>query len=269
MKVLIIGGGIGGLTFALSLLSTGIRNIHIYESSSKINELGVGINILPHAMREMEKLDLLTNLISVSVETSELQYFTKDGQLIWKEKRGKNAGHNWPQISIHRGRLIKVLYEAVLERLGPERIHTNHRLDDFKQNSDGSVTAIFNSVTQNADCLIGCDGIHSVVRKKLYPNEGPAKWNGITMWRGVSQMNVNSIISDSMIIAGSSEHRLVTYPILEQLNPRKETLINWVAKHKTTDAQEMPKQSWIHEVKQTEMPEYFKNLRAFIILCHG
>lgn len=258
MEIAIIGAGVGGLTLALSLLNVGIRNIHIYESSSKVNELGVGINVLPHAMREMEKLGLLEELLAVSVETSELQYFTQQGQFIWKESRGINAGYNWPQISIHRGHLIKVLHEAVLQRLGFDRIHTNHKLNDFKQNNNDSVTAIFNNYSKTIDCLIGCDGIHSTVRNTLYPNEGSPKWNGITMWRGVSLMSP-FLASDSMIIAGRSEHRLVVYPISKHLNSEGKFLINWVAKHKTTNAQEMPKQDWIHKVDHTEMPDYFKN----------
>ena len=258
MRIAIIGAGVGGLTLALSLLNVGIRDIHIYESSSAISELGVGINVLPHAMREMEKLGLLDELISVSVETSELKYFTQQGQLIWHEERGVNAGYKWPQISIHRGHLIKTLYEAVLNRLGSDRIHTNHHLNDFKKNEDGSVTAIFNGTANTVDCLIGCDGIHSAVRKKLYPNEGAPKWDGITMWRGVSEVKP-FLKEDAMVIAGRSEHRMVIYPISKHLNSEGKILINWVAKHKTTNAQAMPKQDWIHQVGPTDMPKYFNN----------
>jgi 5-methylphenazine-1-carboxylate 1-monooxygenase len=258
MKVAIIGAGVGGLTLALSMLKAGISDINIYESSSKINELGVGINILPHAMREMEELGLDEKLVAVSVETSELQYFTQKGQFIWGEKRGIRAGYNWPQISIHRGSLIKVLYDAVLQRLGSDRVHTNHELNDYEKNNDGSVTAFFDDYSVTTDLLVACDGIHSTVRKKLYPNEGAPKWGGITMWRGVSLMTP-FLPDDSMVIAGRSEHRLVIYPISKHLNSDGKVLINWIAKHKTTKAQEMPKQDWVHSVSKKEIPEYFKN----------
>lgn len=258
MRIAIIGAGVGGLTLALSLLDTGITDIHIYESSSKISELGVGINVLPHAMREMEKLGLLDELISVGVETSELKYFTHKGQLIWHEERGVNAGYKWPQISIHRGHLIKTLHNALEERLGADRINTSHHLNDFIKNEDGTVTAIFNGKSNTVDCLIGCDGIHSVVRKKLFPNEGAPKWDGITMWRGVSEIKP-FLKEDAMVIAGRSEHRMVMYPISKHLNEKGKVMINWVAKHKTTIAQDMPKQDWVHQVGPTDMPIYFKN----------
>jgi len=258
MRIAIIGAGVGGLTLALSLLEVGISDIHIYESSTGISELGVGINVLPHAMREMDKLGLLDELISVSVETSELKYFTQKGQLIWHEERGVNAGYKWPQISIHRGHLIKALHSAVLERLGADRIHTSHQLNDFTKNKDGTVTAIFNGSSNTVDCLIGCDGIHSAVRKKLYPNEGAPKWDGITMWRGVSEVKP-FLKEDAMVIAGRSEHRMVMYPISKHLNDEGKVQINWVAKHKTTTAQAMPKQDWVHKVGSADMPQYFKN----------
>jgi 5-methylphenazine-1-carboxylate 1-monooxygenase len=258
MKVAIIGAGVGGLTLALSMLEVGIKDIDVYESSSKISELGVGINVLPHAMRELEELGLSEKLMSYGVETSELHYYTKQGQLVWKEMRGKLAGYNWPQISIHRGYLIKVLYDEVLLRLGADRIHTNHQMNDFKRNTNGSVTASFDDYSTTVDVLVACDGIHSTVRKLLYPNEGAPKWGGITMWRGVSLMKP-FLKENSMLVAGGSEHRMVIYPIAKNVNADGEILINWIAKHKTTNAKIMPKEDWIHEVNENEIPESFKD----------
>lgn len=258
MEVAIIGAGVGGLTLSLLLHKYGIKNIHIYESSEEVSELGVGINILPHAMREMANLGLQEKLLSVSVETSELKYLTQQGQFIWKEKRGISAGYHWPQISIHRGQLINILYQEVIKKIGSNRIHTSHKLQTLKQNPDNSVTAIFDNTEKTVDCLIGCDGIHSTVRKKFYPNEGAPKWDGITMWRGTSLMDPG-YIDNSMIIAGRSQHRMVMYPISKSNINGEKQLINWIAKHKTTTAQEMPKQDWIHEVKKSEVPEHFKN----------
>lgn len=258
MKVAIIGAGVGGLTLTLSMLDAGIKDIDIYESAPEISELGVGINILPHAMRELEELGLLQNLMKVGVETSQLLYYTTQGQLIWEEARGKNKGYNWPQISIHRGHLIKVLYEKVLEKLGPQRIHTNHHLNNIKKNNDGSVTALFNDSSTTADCLIACDGIHSTVRKIFYPHEGSPKWNGITMWRGVSLMKP-FLKNNSMVVAGSTNHRMVLYPISKEVNTEGKILINWIAKHKTTNAQLMPTEDWVHEVNPEELPLSFQD----------
>lgn len=256
MRIGIIGAGVGGLTLALSLIKKGFRDINVYEASEQINELGVGINVLPHAMRVMDELNLLEELVKNSVETNNLKYFTKNGQLILTDKRGKNAGYQWPQISIHRSHLITILHQALSARLGKDRIHTNHRFTHFARNPDHSITAFFANKTEEFDLLIGCDGIHSVVRKALYPGEGAPKWDGITMWRAVSYMPASEMY-ESMIIAGKSEHRMVIYPIEKKSNGHY--LINWVAKHKTDNAQAMPKQDWVHKVDKHEIPEYFEN----------
>lgn len=258
MKVAIIGGGVGGLTLALNLWKDGFKDILIFEANDKINELGVGINILPHAMRELSELGLLEQLLNVSHETSELQYYTHKGQYICGDARGKNAGYKWPQISIHRGSLINVLHQEVIKKLGSERIFTGSKLENFQRNNDGTVTAFFNGSSVTADCLIGCDGIHSSVRKILYPDQGEPKWCGITMWRGVSRVPPFAE-GNPMIIAGKSEHRMVLYPISKRPDSDGKILINWIAKHKTDIEQEMPKQDWIHKVESKDLPKYFEN----------
>ena len=256
MKIGIIGAGVGGLTLALSLARKGYKDIQIFEAAGEVSELGVGINILPHAMRIMDDLGLLEELVAASVETDSLSYYTQKGQLILSDKRGINAGYSWPQISIHRGRLIHVLHQAVLRILGSENIHTRHRLQGIEANPGKRVIATFDGGAKEFDFLIGCDGIHSAVRRSLFPDEGAPKWDGITMWRGVSLMPANDIF-ESMIIAGKSEHRMVMYPI--DKTPDGKYLVNWVAKHKTSAAQEMPKQDWIHKVEKNEIPAYFQN----------
>lgn len=256
MKIGIIGGGVGGLTLALSLVKEGYRDIHIFESSKEISELGVGINILPHAMRIMDGLGLLESLVEASVETESLSYYTQKGQLILSDQRGVNAGYSWPQISIHRSALIQILYSAVIEELGKEKIHTDCRLTGFESQPGTPVIASFSERNEEFDLLVGCDGIHSEVRKTMYPNEGAPKWDGITMWRGVSWMPASSVF-ESMIIAGKSEHRMVMYPIKKE--PDGQYLVNWVAKHKTSSAQEMPRQDWVHKVDKREIPEHFNN----------
>ncbi len=177
MKAIIIGGGIGGLTAALMLHARGI-DCEIFEQSDAIRELGVGINTLPHAIKELAELGLLPRLDQAGVRTHELFYTNRSGQVIWREPRGTDAGFEFPQFSIHRGRLQAVIYQAVRARLGESRIHTGHRLGAFTQDEAG-VTAYFfgregsHRVTVRGDILIGADGIHSLVRETLYPNEGP------------------------------------------------------------------------------------------------
>src|SRR4030088_3641320 len=141
MKVIIVGGGIGGLTTALMPHARGI-DCEIYEQSDAVRELGVGINTLPHAIRELAELGLLDRLDAVAVRTYELFYTNRFGQEIWRELRGTDAGYDVPQFSIHRGRLQAVIWQAVRARLGESRIPTGHRLGAFRQD-EGGVTAYF------------------------------------------------------------------------------------------------------------------------------
>src|SRR5688572_4817950 len=135
------------MTLALSLHAAGIRDVHIYEAASSIKELGVGINVLPHATRELAELGLLDALYEVAIPTAELAYYSRHGQRIWSEPRGLAAGYNWPQFSIHRGELLGLLYRAVIERLGEHRIQAGRRIDAaFVEKYD-------------ADLLVGCDGV--------------------------------------------------------------------------------------------------------------
>jgi pimeloyl-ACP methyl ester carboxylesterase len=133
MRIAIAGGGIGGMVLGLSLFDAGIKDVDIYESTSTLKELGVGINVLPHAVRELTELGLLDELSGLGVPTAELVYYSKHGQRIWGEPRGLAAGYRWSQLSIHRGQLLGVLYRAVVERLGRQRVHTGHHLVRFGQ----------------------------------------------------------------------------------------------------------------------------------------
>ena len=190
--ILIIGAGIGGLTLALKLHSLGISS-RIYESVPVLKPLGVGINILPHAMRELCGLGLEQQIAQRGIETREVQFYNRFGQHIFTDKRGRFAGYKWPQFSIHRGMLQSVLVEAVLERMGHDAIITDHRLIELEQ-TEIKVKAVFERTPDNnayaeiyGDVLIGCDGIHSTVRRKLNPKDNdPLIYSGITMWRGVT-----------------------------------------------------------------------------------
>ena len=142
VRVAIAGGGIGGMALALSLHDAGFRDVDVYESASSVKELGVGINLLPHATRGLTELGLLDELMAVGIPTAELAFYSKYGQRIWREPRGIAAGYRWPQFSIHRGQLLGLLHRAVIERLGPERMHPGHHLSRFGQGA-GHVWADF------------------------------------------------------------------------------------------------------------------------------
>jgi len=250
MRVAIIGGGIGGMSLALALVDAGLGDVDIYESAPAIRELGVGINVGPHAIRELAELGLLDQLAAAGIATAEFSYFSKLGQWIWTEPLGLAAGYRWPQFSIHRGDLLAVLHRAVVDRLGESRIHTAHQLVSVAQSSQSGAWAEFAAPTTDAplprveaDLVVGCDGIHSIVRRTLYPDEAPPRWNGVTMWRGVT-LGRPFLTGRTMINIGSSRQRIVIYPISRRREEEGGALINWVATRRGPAGAQMPTQDW-------------------------
>jgi 2-polyprenyl-6-methoxyphenol hydroxylase-like FAD-dependent oxidoreductase len=242
MHVMIVGGGIGGLALALMLNERRIP-CEVYEASPRIRELGVGINVLPHAVAELSELGLLERLDTVGVRTRELIYANRFGQEIWREPRGLDAGYQVPQLSIHRGHLQGVLRQAALERLGRKAIRTGHAFTAFRQ-SEGSVRARFKRIPDGrgiwvrADVLIGCDGIHSSVHRRLYPRDAGLSWNGVLMWRGATSARA-FLDGRTMIVAGGFNNKLVLYPIGRGSKPGTQ-LINWVVTHRLGDGSSPP-----------------------------
>jgi 5-methylphenazine-1-carboxylate 1-monooxygenase len=232
MKALIIGGGIGGMATALSLAAAGI-DIEIFEQAPVIGALGVGINLQPNAVRELIELGLGDELKSVAIETSTLSYYNRFGQLIWSEPRGRPAGYNWPQYSVDRGDLHMILLRAVQTRLGRERVFTGHKFISFEQTQGGVAADFVDSFTgrrlpsHTGDLLIGADGIHSAVRARLYPDEGPPVSSGRIQWRGVVEAEP-FLDGRSHVTIGSRNCRAVIYPISEKARQRGRSLINWV-----------------------------------------
>jgi 2-polyprenyl-6-methoxyphenol hydroxylase-like FAD-dependent oxidoreductase len=231
MEVVIAGAGIAGLSAALFLHSRGLR-ARVFEAVSEIREVGVGINIQPHAIRELARIDLYDSVLQAGNSCLKWAMFNKFGQPIWHEPRGIAAGHEWPQISIHRGRLQGILLNAVKERLGADAVVTGHRTTGFAQ--DGSKVEIKfensragETVTVRADALIGADGIHSAVRRQLYPNEGAPIFSGGLMWRGVTR-TLPFFNNDTQAFAGYANQKFIVYPITR---PDAEglSLINWIA----------------------------------------
>lgn len=233
MKAAIIGGGPGGLVTALCLHRLGIE-CDVFEAAGEIRPLGVGINVLPHAIRELTILGLAERLAAVGVPTADLSYYNKFGAKIWQEPRGLAAGYGWPQYSIHRGRFQMLLLEAARERLGSGRIHTGHQLSSFVQDDQG-VTAVFANRTDGtlvaehrADVLIAADGIHSVVRRHFYPAELQPAYSGKVLWRGTT-VAPPFLTGRSMIMAGYANRKFVAYPIEEASAQTGQAVINWVA----------------------------------------
>jgi 2-polyprenyl-6-methoxyphenol hydroxylase-like FAD-dependent oxidoreductase len=238
MHITIIGAGIGGLTMALAAHHSGI-SCDVYESVPEIKPIGVGINILPHASRFLcESLGLEEELSKKGVLTKEAIFFNRFGQKIYAEPSGRLAGYAWPQFSIHRGDLQMVLLEAFLQRVGKDHLHLG--LDCTKVDEEKGI-AYFNKSRSDdltetavqADAVIACDGVHSIIRKQLHPLEGKPLYSGVNMWRGVTKWK--PFLSEaSMVRAGWLTHgKMVIYPIRNNIDGQGSQLINWVAELET------------------------------------
>jgi 2-polyprenyl-6-methoxyphenol hydroxylase-like FAD-dependent oxidoreductase len=233
-SVLIIGGGIGGLTLALSLHRAGI-DCRVYESAAEFMPLGVGINVLPHATAELRTLGVLEQLEQVAIVTREAAFFNRFGQLVYCEPAGRWAGYDVPQLSIHRADLHGVLLAEVKRRLGNDRVLNSHACVGVEDLGDDGVRARFRA-PDGADLgkasgaiAVGCDGIHSVVRRQLYPHEGPPRWSGVNMWRGAAP-HAPFLSGATMVRAGwLSVGKMVIYPIRNNVDTHGNQLVNWVA----------------------------------------
>lgn len=238
MEVLIVGGGIGGLTLALTLHERGVL-CRVFEMAPQIRAVGVGVNLLPHSTKELIRLGLESELARVAVATKDAAFFNRFGQLIHREPLGRAAGYDWPQFSIHRGDLQMILLAAATERLGKDRIVTGWQCTGFTQDAQ-QATAQFRSTAsgaalpdQSADVIVACDGIHSAIRKQMNPAEGEPRYSGVNMWRGVTRMQ--PILSGAcMVRAGWLSHgKMVIYPIRETIDAEGNQLMNWVAEIET------------------------------------
>ncbi|MEO7337584.1 MAG: flavin-dependent oxidoreductase [Caldimonas sp.] len=238
MQVTIVGAGIGGLTLGLCLQRVGIA-ARVIEASAEIRPLGVGINVLPHASRELARLGLEAELTRHAVLTREAAFFNRFGQLIYQEPLGRFAGYDAPQYSIHRGDLQRVLLDAFIERAGAAALVTGRRCTGFTQDGRSVVLSLEDTLSGTAapaetcDVLVACDGLHSAIRRQLHPGEGAPRYSGVNMWRGVTRWK--PILSGAtMVRAGWLSHgKMVIYPIREDVDGSGLQLMNWVAELET------------------------------------
>lgn len=219
MRIAIVGAGIGGLTAALSLHAAGCRDVAVLEAAPEIRDLGVGVNLPPHAVRELTELGLAGELERVGIRTAELAYYDPAGRLISSEPRGLGAGYNWPQYSIHRGALQRLLLEAVRQRLGPAAVRTGRRVTGIANDgSDGEAVlevtdqAAERTASHTADAVVVADGIRSQTRDRLRGAPTPLATNGWVMYRGTTAAGP-FLTGHSMVIVGDEAQRTVVYPI--------------------------------------------------------
>ncbi|NKB47793.1 MAG: flavin-dependent oxidoreductase [Alphaproteobacteria bacterium] len=240
MSIAIIGGGITGLALALNLHQRGIACC-VYESAPEMKELGVGITVLPHAMREFTTLGLQEELLQAGIETRESKFFNRFGQLIYAEPRGKFAGYDYPECAIHRGRLHGILYQAVLERLGAGCVQLDRKCVGFQQTGDAVAISFVETSSGaavepvSADIAIACDGVNSTVRKQIYPDDAVV-FTGINTWRGTSvrkpMLGGRTYVRVGTIQTG----KIVIYPIVDDVDGEGNQLINWTTEFQTEGA---------------------------------
>ena len=258
--IIVAGGGIGGLSAALALHARGVP-VRVFEMARSVRPLGVGINLLPHSVRVLTELGLGDLLAATAIETAELVYVNKLGQRIWAEPRGRAAGYPVPQFSIHRGALQLLLLKAVRHRLGPAAVVTGSALHRFEALRSG-VRCWFAdrrregaSVEIDGRGLIGADGIHSTVRRQLYPEEGPPRFAGRLLWRAVTE-SAPFLGGRTMVMAGHASQKFVCYPISRDHLDRGRSLTNWIAELRV-EGDTPSRQDWSREVPKARFADAF------------
>lgn len=215
MTVIVAGGGIAGMTMALTCHQLELPVI-VHESVKTIEPLGVGINLQPNAVRELFELGLERDLAEIGIQAKEWALVGKNGNDVWSEPRGLDAGYRWPQYSVHRGHLQMMLYRQVLKRLGPKAVISDSRLKSYNNDNDHVLAHFVDSDGKEqkveGSILVGADGLHSSVRAQMHPNDGPPKWGGAVMWRGTTQAKPIRT-GASFVLLGKLEQRFVCYPI--------------------------------------------------------
>ena len=262
LRIAIVGGGIVGLTAALSLARLGFKPV-VYEAVRKPQPLGVGINVLPHAVREMAELGLLDKLVKLGVPITDLTYRMADGREVWHEPRGLQAGYGWPQVAVHRGRLQMLLIEEVQAVLGPDAVRFNHSLSALQLRQQGATLQFVDRDSGaeqglvDADVVIAADGIHSAVRKYFYPNEGIPKWSGVSLFRGTTVLPAGQV-GALMHWTGHSRQKFAGYPIA--IDPHNgDILFNWICDLRTAEPGSTPREDWNYRVERAPLLPRYQN----------
>jgi 2-polyprenyl-6-methoxyphenol hydroxylase-like FAD-dependent oxidoreductase len=228
-EILVVGGGIGGLTLALELRRRDIA-CRVFEAAPQISAVGVGVNLLPHATKILFELGLEPALARVAVETAASHFYNRFGQLIHQEPLGRRAGLGWPQLSIHRAELQAALMQSV------GGLELGRQCTGFEQDAQGVTLRFADGSSARGAAAIGCDGIHSVLRRQLFPQDGPPRYSGVNMWRGVTRWPPY-LGGATMVRAGwLATGKMVIYPIRTHADGTQ--LVNWVFEIETPQTQQ-------------------------------
>ena len=263
-KVIIAGGGIGGLTLALTLHQIGVPFL-VLETSHTMRPLGVGINIQPNAVRELFELGLTSEVLgTIGVSAKEWALVGLNGQEVYSEKRGLDAGYKWPQFAAHRGELLMLLYRTLIERAGAESVMLDARVDKYLKRPSGEVDVSVRGSDGSrfqisGRLLIGADGIHSAVRAQMHPDQPPIHWGGAIMWRGT--VRAKPLRTESSFIGlGTHQHRMVIYPISKPAADGT-VLTNWIAELTVDRNEGWLGNNWFKEVPIESFAHHFESFR--------
>ena len=265
-KVIIAGGGIGGLTLALTLHQIGVPFL-VLETSHTMRPLGVGINIQPNAVRELFELGLTSEVLgTIGVPAKEWALVGLNGREVYSEKRGLDAGYNWPQFAAHRGELLMLLYRTLIERAGAESVMLDARVDKYLKRPSGEVDVSVRGSDGSrfqisGRLLIGADGIHSAVRAQMHPDQPPIHWGGAIMWRGT--VRAKPLRTESSFIGlGTHQHRMVIYPISKPAADGT-VLTNWIAELTVDRNEGWLGNNWFKEVPIESFAHHFESFRYY------
>lgn len=261
-KVLIAGGGIGGLSLALTLYQVGVDCL-VFESVRELKPLGVGINLQPNAVRELYDLGFTAeDMDQFGLPAKEWALVGLKGQDIYSETRGTLAGYNWPQYAVHRGGFHMALYRRFVELAGSDAVRLGHKAKAYEINDDGSVTLVLEKggqeLRETGALLIGADGIHSAIRAQMHPDQKPIHWGGAVMWRGTSWAKPVRTGS-SFIGLGTHAHRMVIYPISHPDPKTGLSLVNWIAEVTYDDPSAHETMGWFRQVGIDDFIHHFKD----------
>lgn len=259
--VLIAGGGIGGLSLALTLHQIGVP-CRVLEAVPALQPLGVGINLQPNAVRELHELGIGNDLLDrIGIQAREWALVGRNGNEVYAEPRGLRAGYRWPQYSLHRGELQMLLYRTALERLGPDAIQLGQRVTGYRNGEQGVTALIESRDGQRSEVegrlLIAADGLHSAVRAQMHPQQPPIQWGGAIMWRGTTP-GVPVRSGASFVGVGSLRHRVVLYPISPPDPATGLATINWIAEITVDNAEGWTQGDWNRRVELSDFAHHFE-----------
>lgn len=255
MTVVVAGAGIAGLTLGLTLDQLGIP-FRIIESVRELRPLGVGINLQPHAVRELFDLGLEPELERIGVRTRQYGFYTRFGLEIWVEPRGTWAGYRWPQYSLHRGRLQMVLRDALIERAGEGCLELGNPVVGYRHTDEGAALRLASGESVAGSVVVGADGIHSAIRAQMHPEEGPPVWAGAILWRGTS-IAPEFFGGAAMALAGNDHQRIVAYPISKPDPDTGLAEINWIAERRVDPAAGWRREDWNRRAQVDEFLPHF------------